>query len=233
MALDRVLNELERRNAAAEVGGGEQRIKKRHDKGQLTARERIELLFDVGSFVELDRLRTHRCDEFGMGDNKVPGDGVITGFGTVEGRTVFCYSQDFTVLGGSLSHTVAEKICKIMEMATTAGAPIVGINDSGGARIQEGVESLGGYSDIFYRNTMASGVVPQISLVMGPCAGGASYSPALTDFIMMVDKTSYMFITGPEVIKSVTREEVSQEDLGGAMAHNRRSGVAHFVSPDD
>jgi len=233
MALDRVLKELERRNAAAEAGGGEQRIKKRHDKGQLTARERIELLFDVGSFVELDRLRTHRCDEFGMGDNKVPGDGVITGFGTVEGRTVFCYSQDFTVLGGSLSHTVAEKICKIMEMATTAGAPIVGINDSGGARIQEGVESLGGYSDIFYRNTMASGVVPQISLVMGPCAGGASYSPALTDFIMMVDKTSYMFITGPEVIKSVTREEVSQEDLGGAMAHNSRSGVAHFMSPDD
>ncbi|MFQ5478618.1 MAG: acyl-CoA carboxylase subunit beta [Candidatus Binatia bacterium] len=233
MALQEVLDELERRNAQAEAGGGPERAAKRHERGQLTARERVELLFDDGSFVELDRLKVHRCEEFGMSDKKVPGDGVVIGYGTVDGRTIFCYSQDFTVLGGSLSHAVSEKICKVMNLAMKAGAPIVGINDSGGARIQEGVESLGGYSDIFCINTLASGVVPQISLIMGPCAGGASYSPALTDFIMMVDKTSYMFITGPDVIKSVTREEVTQDDLGGAMAHNSRSGVAHFVSPDD
>ncbi len=233
MALNDVLEELKKRNAAAEAGGGPERNAKRHARGLLTARERVDLLFDPGSFVEIDKLKTHRCTDFGMEKNKVPGDGIVTGYGTVDGRTVFSFAQDFTVLGGSLSHAFAEKICKVMEMAMKAGAPVVGLNDSGGARIQEGVESLGGYSDIFCRNTMASGVIPQISAVLGPCAGGASYSPALTDFVMMVDKTSYMFITGPEVIKSVTREEVTQEDLGGAMTHNSRSGVAHFLAPDD
>lgn len=228
-----VLEELEKRNTLAEAGGGAARIEKRHARGLLTARERVELLFDAGSFVEVDRFKTHRCVDFGMQEQKLPGDGVITGYGTVEGRTVFTFAQDFTVLGGSLSHAVSEKICKIMSLAMKAGAPVVGLNDSGGARIQEGVESLGGYSDIFCMNTLASGVVPQISAIMGPCAGGASYSPALTDFIFMVDKSSYMFITGPDVIRSVTREEVTQEDLGGAMAHNSRSGVAHFVTPSD
>ncbi len=233
MTREDVLEELNRRNAEAEAGGGEARIAKRHERGLLTARERIDQMFDPGSFVELDKFKTHRSTDFGMEKTRIPGDGIVTGYGTVEGRTVFAYAQDFTVLGGSLSHAVSEKICKIMDMAMKAGAPMVGLNDSGGARIQEGVESLGGYSDIFYANTMASGVIPQISAVLGPCAGGASYSPALTDFILMVDKTSYMFITGPEVIKSVTREEVTQEDLGGAMSHNSRSGVAHFVAPDD
>jgi propionyl-CoA carboxylase beta chain len=228
-----VLKELSQRNAHAEAGGGEDKIAKRHAKGLLTARERIDLLFDAGSFVEVDKLRVHRCVDFGMEKTRTPGDGIVTGYGTVEGRTVFAFAQDFTVLGGSLSHTVAEKICKISDMAMKAGAPIVGLNDSGGARIQEGVESLGGYADIFCANTLASGVVPQISGILGPCAGGATYSPALTDFIFMVDKTSYMFITGPEVIKSVTREEVTQEDLGGGATHNSRSGVAHFLAADD
>ena len=233
MPLEGVLEELKRRNAAAEAGGGPERVAKRHDKGLLTARERIDELFDAGSFVEVDKLRTHRCTDFGMEEQKTPGDGIVCGYGTVDGRTVFAYAQDFTVLGGSLSKTVAEKICKISGMAMKAGAPVVGLNDSGGARIQEGVESLGGYADIFCANTLASGVIPQISGILGPCAGGATYSPALTDFILMVDKTSYMFITGPEVIKSVTREEVTQEDLGGAMTHNSRSGVAHFLAAND
>ncbi|RMD85691.1 MAG: methylmalonyl-CoA carboxyltransferase [Candidatus Dadabacteria bacterium] len=233
MAIEEVLEELSRRNREAEAGGGPERIAKRHEKGLTTARERIEMLFDPGSFVEIDKLRVHRCTDFGMEKNRISGDGVVTGYGLVDGRTVFAFAQDFTVLGGSLSHTVAEKICKIMDMALKAGVPVVGLNDSGGARIQEGVESLGGYADIFCRNTLASGVIPQISGVLGPCAGGATYSPALTDFIFMVDKTSYMFITGPDVIKAVTREEVTQEDLGGAMTHNTRSGVAHFVAAND
>ncbi len=233
MAIEEVLDELAKRNREAEGGGGPERIAKRHEKGLTTARERIEMLMDPGSFVEIDKLRVHRCTDFGMEKSRIAGDGIVTGYGTVDGRTVFAFAQDFTVLGGSLSHTVAEKICKIMEMALKAGAPVVGLNDSGGARIQEGVESLGGYADIFCRNTLASGVIPQISGVLGPCAGGATYSPALTDFIFMVDKTSYMFITGPDVIKAVTREEVTQEDLGGAATHNTRSGVAHFLAKDD
>ncbi len=233
MARSDVLEELHRRNRLAEVGGGEDKAAKRHERGLLMARERIESLFDPGSFVEVDKLRVHRCSDFGMEETRVPGDGVVTGYGLVGGRTVFAFAQDFTVLGGSLSHTVADKICKLMAMAMKAGAPVVGLNDSGGARIQEGVESLGGYADIFCANTLASGVIPQISGILGPCAGGATYSPALTDFIFMVDKTSFMFITGPEVIKSVTREEVSQEDLGGAATHNARSGVAHFLAPSD
>jgi len=233
MARTDVLEELSRRNREAETGGGPDKIAKRHERGLMMARERLESLFDAGSFVEVDKLRVHRCNDFGMEENRIAGDGIVSGYGTVEGRTVFAFAQDFTVLGGSLSHTVAEKICKIMDMAMKAGAPCVGLNDSGGARIQEGVESLGGYADIFCANTLASGVIPQISGILGPCAGGATYSPALTDFIFMVDKTSFMFITGPEVIKSVTREEVSQEDLGGAATHNARSGVAHFLAPND
>jgi len=233
MARKDVLQELATRNAQAEAGGGEQRIAARHAKGVLSARERVDLLFDTGTFVEVDKLRIHRCNDFGMDEQRIAGDGVVTGYGSIDGRTVFAFAQDFTVLGGSLSHTVADKICKILDLAMKAGAPVVGLNDSGGARIQEGVESLGGYAEIFCRNTLASGVVPQISAVMGPCAGGASYSPALTDFVFMVDQTSYMFITGPEVIKSVTRETVTQEDLGGAMSHNSRSGVAHFLAASD
>jgi len=229
MARTEVMDELNRRNAEAEAGGGEARIAKRHERGLLTARERLELFFDPGTFVEIDKLRVHRCTDFGMENSRQSGDGIISGYGTVDGRTVFSFAQDFTVLGGSLSHTVAEKICKLMEMAMKSGAPCVGLNDSGGARIQEGVESLGGYADIFCANTLASGVIPQISGILGPCAGGATYSPALTDFIFMVEKTSFMFITGPEVIKSVTREEVTQEDLGGGATHNTRSGVAHFL----
>ncbi|TFH23733.1 MAG: methylmalonyl-CoA carboxyltransferase [Myxococcales bacterium] len=233
MARSEVLEELSRREAEAEAGGGKDRIAKRHEKGLLTARERVEALFDPGSFVEIGKLRVHRCDDFGMENSRVAGDGIVTGHGTVDGRTVFAFAQDFTVLGGSLSHTVAEKVCKLLDMAMKAGAPVVGLNDSGGARIQEGVESLGGYADIFCANTLASGVVPQISGILGPCAGGATYSPALTDFIFMVDKTSFMFITGPEVIKSVTREEVTQEELGGGVTHNARSGVAHFLAAND
>ena len=215
------------------LGGGEARLARQHAAGKLTARERVDLFFDPGSFQEVDRLVTHRCKDFGMADQRVPGDGVVAGRGRVDGRLVYAFAQDFTVFGGSLSETNAAKIVKIMDLAVESGAPIIGLNDSGGARIQEGVLSLGGYADIFLRNTLASGVVPQISAIMGPCAGGAVYSPAITDFTVMVDKTSYMFITGPDVIKTVTHEDVTKEELGGAMTHNAKSGVAHFVVPDD
>jgi propionyl-CoA carboxylase beta chain len=217
----------------AELGGGADRIAKQHEAGKLTARERIDLLLDPGSFCELDKFVTHRSSDFGMADKKILGDGVVTGYGTVEGRQVFVFAQDFTVFGGSLSGAYAQKICKIMDMATRVGAPVIGMNDSGGARIQEGVESLAGYADIFLRNTLASGVVPQLSLILGPCAGGAVYSPAITDFILMVKDTSYMFITGPDVIKTVTHEEVSKEALGGALTHNQKSGVAHFAAENE
>jgi propionyl-CoA carboxylase beta chain len=230
--MDRIkhLEDLERR---AEQGGGEERLRRHHEAGKLTARERVELLFDVGTFQEVDKLVTHRCRDFGMTDQVVPGDGVVAGQGRVDGRVVYAFAQDFTVFGGSLSETNAAKIVKIMDLAIKMGAPVVGLNDSGGARIQEGVLSLGGYADIFLRNTLASGVIPQISAIMGPCAGGAVYSPAITDFNIMVDGTSYMFVTGPDVIKTVTHEEVTKEELGGAMTHNATSGVAHFAVPDD
>jgi propionyl-CoA carboxylase beta subunit len=224
------LDDLERR---AELGGGDERQHRQHEAGKLTARERIELLFDPGTFEELDKLVTHRCRDFGMEQQLIPGDGVVSGHGLVDGRQVFAFAQDFTVFGGSTSETNAAKIVKIMDLAMKLGAPIVGLNDSGGARIQEGVLSLGGYADIFLRNTLASGVVPQISAIMGPCAGGAVYSPAITDFIVMVKDTSYMFVTGPDVLKTVTHEEVSKEELGGAMTHNATSGVAHFAAADD
>ncbi len=224
---------LAARDAAAVLGGGQARIDKQHALGKLTARERVELLLDAGSFVELGRFVTHRVTDFGMAEQHVPGDGVVTGQGTIDGRSVFVFAQDFTVFGGSLGAAHAEKIVKIMEHALRVGAPIIGLNDSGGARIQEGVASLGGYADIFLRNTLASGAVPQISAIMGPCAGGAVYSPALTDFVFMVEKTSYMFITGPDVIRTVTHEEVSKEDLGGAQAHASTSGVCHFTAGDD
>jgi propionyl-CoA carboxylase beta chain len=224
------LADLER---LAELGGGEERLRRQHEAGKLTARERIELLFDPGTFEELDKLVTHRCLDFGMAEHQIPGDGVITGHGLIGGRQAFAFAQDFTVFGGSLSETNAAKIVKIMDLAMKLGAPIVGLNDSGGARIQEGVASLAGYADIFLRNTTASGVVPQISAIMGPCAGGAVYSPAITDFVVMVKDTSYMFVTGPEVIRTVTHEDVSKEALGGAMTHNARSGVAHFAAADD
>jgi len=224
------LSDLER---LAERGGGDDRLRRQHDAGKLTARERIDLLFDPGTFEELDKLVTHRCRDFGMADEIVPGDGVIAGHGRIDGRPVYAFAQDFTVFGGSLSETNAAKIVKVMDLAVKMGAPIVGLNDSGGARIQEGVVSLGGYADIFLRNTLASGVVPQISAIMGPCAGGAVYSPAITDFNIMVDGTSYMFVTGPDVIKTVTHEEVTKEELGGAMTHNAKSGVAHFAVPHD
>src|SRR5207248_7140280 len=210
-----------------------ERQRRQREAGKLTARERVDLLFDPGSFEELDKLVTHRCRDFGLGDDVVPGDGVIAGHGRVDGRPVYAFAQDFTVFGGSLSETNAAKIVKVMDLAMKMGAPIVGLNDSGGARIQEGVLSLGGYADIFLRNTLASGVVPQISAIMGPCAGGAVYSPAITDFTVMVKGTSYMFVTGPDVIKTVTHEEVSKEELGGAMTHNATSGVAHFAVDDD
>jgi propionyl-CoA carboxylase beta chain len=221
-------DELAARDAQALLGGGQARVEQRHAQGKLTARERIDLLLDPGSFVEMDRLKTHRCADFGAGDKKIPGDGVVTGYGTVDGRTVFVFSQDFTVFGGSVSGAFAEKVVKIMELAMKTGAPVIGLNDSGGARIQEGVVALAGYADIFLRNVLASGVIPQISVVMGPCAGGAVYSPAMTDFIFMVKGSGYMFITGPDVIKTVTHEDVTQEELGGADTHNQRSGVAHF-----
>ncbi len=214
----------------AEQGGGADRIAKQHKDGKLTARERVELLLDRGSFTELDKFVTHRATDFGMADKKIPGDGVVTGYGTIDGRQVFVFAQDFTVFGGSLSGAYAQKICKVMDLATRVGAPIIGLNDSGGARIQEGVESLAGYADIFLRNTLASGVVPQLSLILGPCAGGAVYSPAITDFILMTKAASYMFITGPDVIKTVTHEDVTKEALGGALAHNQKSGVAHFAA---
>src|SRR6187431_3817976 len=221
------LEDLERR---AELGGGDDRLKRQHQAGKLTARERIDLLFDPGTFEELDKLVTHRCRDFGMEDQIVPGDGVVAGHGLIDGRQVFAFAQDFTVFGGSLSETNAAKIVKIMDLAMKLGAPVVGLNDSGGARIQEGVMSLAGYADIFLRNTTASGVIPQISAIMGPCAGGAVYSPAITDFIAMVEGTSYMFVTGPNIVKSVTHEEVDFEQLGGAQVHNATSGVAHFLS---
>ena len=224
------LRDLERR---AEEGGGVERLAKQHDAGKLTARERMELLFDPGTFEEVDKLVTHRCRDFGMEKQVIPGDGVVTGHGRVFGRVVYAFAQDFTVFGGSLSETNAAKICKVMDMAVRNGAPIVGLNDSGGARIQEGVVSLGGYADIFLRNTLASGVVPQISAIMGPCAGGAVYSPAITDFTIMVKESSYMFVTGPDVIRTVTHEDVTKEALGGAMTHNEKSGVAHFAVEDD
>ena len=224
------LEDLERR---AELGGGEERQKKRRDAGLLTARERIELLFDPGSFEEIDKFVVHRCRDFGMEKQLIPGDGVVCGHGRVDGRPVYAFAQDFTVFGGSLSETNAAKIVKVMDLALKMGAPMVGLNDSGGARIQEGVVSLGGYADIFLRNTLASGVIPQISAIMGPCAGGAVYSPAITDFNVMVEGSSYMFVTGPDVIKTVTHEDVTKEELGGAMTHNATSGVAHFSTPDD
>jgi len=221
-----ILEQLEERRARARLGGGEKRIEAQHGRGKLTARERIEILLDTGSFEEFDMFVEHRNIEFGMAENKVPGDGVVTGWGTINGRKVFLFSQDFTVFGGSLSETHAAKICKIMDMAMKVGAPVIGLNDSGGARIQEGVESLAGYAEVFTRNVMASGVIPQISVIMGPCAGGAVYSPAMTDFIFMVKDTSYMFVTGPDVVKTVTGEQVSQEELGGAKTHTSKSSVA-------
>ncbi len=230
MKREDVLADLERR---AELAGGEDRLRRQRDAGKLTARERIDLLFDPGTFEELDKFVTHRCTDFGMADQIVPGDGVVCGFGRVAGRVTYAFAQDFTVFGGSLSETNAAKIVKIMDLAVKMGAPVVGLNDSGGARIQEGVLSLAGYADIFLRNTLASGVVPQISAIMGPCAGGAVYSPAITDFVIMVRDTSYMFVTGPDVIRTVTHEEVSKEALGGAVTHNERSGVAHFAVDND
>src|SRR5947207_4545908 len=233
MTLDLNLDELERRKRESELGGGQARIDRQHNDGKLTARERIALLFDSGSFQELDQLVVHRSTDFGMEKQRVSGDGVVVGYGTINSRLVFAFAQDFTVFGGSLSETHASKIVKVMDLAMKNGAPIVGLNDSGGARIQEGVVSLGGYADIFLRNTLASGVVPQISAIMGPCAGGAVYSPAITDFNVMVKTTSYMFITGPDVIKTVTHQEVTKEELGGAMTHNAVSGVAHFAAEND
>jgi propionyl-CoA carboxylase beta chain len=227
------LNELRKRHAAAEAGGGEERRAKQHDAGRLTARERIDLLLDEGTFDETDKLARHRCREFGMDAQVVDGDGFVTGSGLINSRPAYVFAQDFTVFGGSLSETNAQKICKIMDLALKTGVPVIGLNDSGGARIQEGVLSLGGYADIFLRNTLASGVIPQISAVMGPCAGGAVYSPALTDFIFMVDHTSHMFVTGPDVIRMVTHEDVTKEKLGGAETHNTTSGVAHFLAHDD
>jgi acetyl-CoA carboxylase carboxyltransferase component len=227
------VEELRRLRALSQKGGGEERIEKQREAGKMTAHARIELLLDKGSFREIDAFVMHRETNFGMWDRRIPGDSVVTGWGTIDGRLVYVFSQDFTVFGGSLSQVHAEKVVKIMDMATRNGAPIIGINDSGGARIQEGVVSLGGYADIFLRNTLASGVVPQISAIMGPCAGGAVYSPALTDFIFMVKKTSHMFITGPDVVKAVTGEDVTFEELGGAMAHNQLSGVAHMAADSE
>jgi propionyl-CoA carboxylase beta chain len=233
MATKKNLDRLSEINRRVESGGGEDKIRRQREHGKLLARERIEILLDPGSFVELDRFRTHGCSDFGMDKKKVPGDAVVTGYGSIESRTVYVYSQDFTVFGGSLSGAVAEKICKVMNLALKNGAPILGINDSGGARIQEGVVSLAGYADIFLKNVMASGVVPQISAIMGPSAGGAVYSPAITDFIFMTRTNSYMFITGPDVIKAVTHEEVSMNELGGAETHNTKSGVAHFLADSE
>ncbi len=224
---------LEAKEAQAREGGGAQRRKRQHDAGKMTAHERLELLCDPGSFVELDKFVTHRCIDFGMADQKILGDGVVTGHGLIGGRQVFLFAQDFTVFGGSLSGAYAQKICKVMDLAMRVGAPLIGLNDSGGARIQEGVESLAGYAEIFTRNVLASGVVPQLSVILGPCAGGAVYSPAITDFILMVDRSSYMFITGPDVVKAVTHEEVSKEELGGAHTHTSRSGVAHLRYADE
>ena len=233
MAVDDRVEELRRRKEATKVGGGAERIEQQHAKGKLTARERVDLLLDPGTFVETDMFVEHRASDFGMDKRRIAGDGVVTGYGAIDGRTVFVFSQDFTVFGGSLGETHANKIVKIMDMAMKVGAPVIGLNDSGGARIQEGVISLGGYAEIFFRNVLASGVVPQISAILGPCAGGAVYSPAMTDFTIMAKNSSYMFITGPEVIKTVTGEDVTFEQLGGAMTHNEKSGVAHFAADDE
>src|SRR5579863_10078578 len=232
MSTDRFA-EVRRRHANAEEGGGEERNARQHKEGKLSARERIDLLLDEDTFEEMDKLVRHRCSDFGMDQQVIDGDGFVTGYGRIHGRPVYVFAQDFTVFGGSLSEANALKICKIMDLALKTGAPLIGLNDSGGARIQEGVLSLAGYADIFLRNTLASGVIPQISVVMGPCAGGAVYSPALTDFIFMVNRTSHMFVTGPDVIKTVTHEDVSKEKLGGAETHNAISGVAHFLAHDD
>ncbi|HUY02255.1 MAG TPA: acyl-CoA carboxylase subunit beta [Rhodocyclaceae bacterium] len=231
--MNTIIRQLEEKREQARAGGGAQRIAAQHAKGKLSARERLELLLDPASFEEWDMFVEHRCSDFGMDAQKVPGDGVVTGYGTINGRMVFVYSQDFTVFGGALSEAHAEKICKVMDHALKVGAPVIGLNDSGGARIQEGVASLGGYADVFQKNVLASGVVPQISMIMGPCAGGAVYSPAMTDFIFMVKDTSYMFVTGPEVVKTVTHEEVSAEELGGAVSHSTRSGVADLAFEND
>ncbi len=230
MSIEKKIKQLEEKHKAAELGGGQERIDKQHKAGKKTARERIHSLLDPGTFVELDKFVTHRCTDFNMEKNKVLGDGVVSGYGKIDGRVVYVFAQDFTVFGGTLSRANADKVVKVMKLAMKMGAPIIGLNDSGGARIQEGVESLGGYADIFYLNTIASGVVPQISAIVGPCAGGAVYSPAITDFILMVKELSYMFVTGPDVIKTVTQEEVTKEELGGALTHNSKSGVAHFMA---
>jgi len=233
MNREQKLAELRRRHAEAEAGGGKERRARDHAEGKRTAHERIALLFDEGSFEEIDKLVEHHCQDFGMDQQRIPGDGVVTGFGRINGREAFAFAQDFTVFGGSLSEANAAKICKVMDLAMKVGAPVIGLNDSGGARIQEGVASLAGYADIFLRNTLASGVIPQISAIMGPCAGGAVYSPAITDFNVMVQNSSYMFVTGPDVIKTVMHEDVSKEDLGGPLTHNATSGVAHFIARDD
>jgi propionyl-CoA carboxylase beta chain len=233
MTREQKVGELRRRHAEAEAGGGKERRAREHAEGKISARERIILLFDEGSFEEIDKLVEHRCQDFGMAEQRIPGDGVVTGYGRINGRLAYAFAQDFTVIGGSLSEANAAKICKVMDLAMKVGAPVIGLNDSGGARIQEGVASLAGYADIFLRNTLASGVIPQISAIMGPCAGGAVYSPAITDFTVMVQNSSYMFVTGPDVIKTVMHEEVSKEDLGGPMTHNATSGVAHFIARDD
>ncbi|MEJ2206932.1 MAG: acyl-CoA carboxylase subunit beta [Gemmatimonadota bacterium] len=233
MSLEEKLKRLEELNAQALLGGGEARIERQHQAGKLTARERIELLFDPGTFVEIDKFVVHRCADFGMEETKIPGDGVVTGYGRIGGRQVFVFAQDFTVFGGSLSGAFAEKICKIMDLAAKAGAPVIGLNDGAGARIQEGVVSLGGYGDVFLRNVLSSGVIPQLSLIMGPCAGGAVYSPAMTDFIIMVKNTSNMMITGPDVIKTVTHEDVTAEELGGAITHASKSSVADFAASSE
>src|SRR5579859_6855717 len=231
--MQHIFRRLEEKRQAARLGGGERRIEAQHGKGKLTARERLDVLLDAGSFEEWGMFVEHRSRDFGMAEQTIPGDGVVTGFGTINGRLVFVFSQDFTVLGGSLSEAHAEKICRVMDQAMKVGAPVIGLNDSGGARIQEGVASLGGYAEVFQRNVMASGVIPQISLIMGPCAGGAVYSPAMTDFIFMVKDSSYMFVTGPDVVKTVTNEVVTQEELGGASAHTVKSGVADVAFEND
>ncbi|MGC1470111.1 MAG: carboxyl transferase domain-containing protein, partial [Sphingorhabdus sp.] len=225
--------EMEKRRAQAMLGGGQKRIDAQHAKGRLTARERLDILLDEGSFEEIDMYVEHNCTDFGMEEQKIPGDGVVTGSGTINGRLVYVFSQDFTVFGGSLSERFAQKMCKVMDMAMKVGAPVIGLNDSGGARIQEGVASLGGYAEVFQRNTLASGVIPQISLIMGPCAGGAVYSPAMTDFIFMVKDSSYMFVTGPDVVKTVTNEVVTQEELGGAVTHSTKTSVADLALEND
>src|SRR6202045_3809739 len=233
MGLKENLERLQQLTREAEAAGGADRLKKQHAQGRMTARERVEFLLDRGSFVELDKFKTHRITDFDMAERKIPGHRVVTGYGTIDGRQVCVFSHDFTVFGGSLSGAFAEKVCKVMDLATKTGCPVIGLNDGSGARIQEGVVSLAGYADIFLRNVLSSGVVPQISAIMGPCAGGAVYSPAMTDFIVMVRDTSYMFLTGPDVIRTVTHEEVTKEELGGAMTHNATSGVAHFAADDD